>query len=287
MIVLSYSSGHDCEGAVAWAARAAIARDVPLTVVSVAGLPAVLGDASYAAPLPADMFTESAQAIAEEGAAKARELGVKDVTAHGATGDTARAVVEFSKDAELVVVGSRGRGQLLSALLGSVSYEISAHAHCPVVVVRRGASIGAENGQSVVVGVDGSEGSQIAVDFAAGVAARSKGRLTLVTVWRDPIADGLMPVDYSHGDTLLQDIKKQASSTLHHAADKLRETYPDLSVETVLVEGLPADALLKAADGADLIVTGSRGRGGFGGLLLGSVSHGVLHHAKCAVAIAR
>ena len=161
--------------------------------------------------------------------------------------------------------------------------QVAAHAHCPVVVVRALRAPAAADA-SVVVGVDGSESSALAIAYAFE-QARSRGvGLTVLHAWRlDHIegasASAIWTVDwptFAHGEQIL--VAESLAGWL--------EKYPDVAVRQHSLRGLPVEALIRASENACLVVVGTRGRGGFGGLLLGSVSQGVMHGASCPVAIA-
>jgi nucleotide-binding universal stress UspA family protein len=137
--------------------------------------------------------------------------------------------------------------------------------------------------KTIVVGVDGSDGSRRALRWAAGEAAVRGDELALVHVWERPQAYapmglGAYPVDP-------EPIQEAARSLLDGLVGEARQLAGDAPVQGLLVEGAPAEALLEAARTADLLVVGSRGLGGFRSLLLGSISQQVAHHAPCPVVI--
>ncbi|HUR08953.1 MAG TPA: universal stress protein, partial [Nonomuraea sp.] len=192
----------------------------------------------------------------------------------------AAALIDASRDAALVVVGHRGLGGFTGLLVGSVGVQTAAHAACPVVVVRdspSGASdeAGPATGQ-VVVGVDGSDLSNLAVDFAFAHAALH--RLGVVAVHAHQWRIGSYYTDYLY---------QWPTRLLAEAVAECRAKYPDVPVQQKVVQGESADVLIAESAGAALTVVGSRGRGGFTGLLLGSTSQRVLHHATGTVAIVR
>lgn len=138
---------------------------------------------------------------------------------------------------------------------------------------------------TIVVGIDGSAGSQEALRFAAAEARLRKAKLKLVSAWTltyvaAPI--GMMaPID----DALLPELQDNARAVLDHAAAKVLGDVTDIEIEKAIAEGSPAQVLVDAAQGADLLVAGTRGHGGFAGLLLGSVSQQIAHHAPCPIVI--
>lgn len=132
----------------------------------------------------------------------------------------------------------------------------------------------------IVVGVDGSEGSKAALRWAVGQAELTGAKVEAVAAWEYPATYGWAPM-YSDDETLPELTKKQVSETVR---DTLGAEAADLIGVTV-TEGQSAHVLLTSSAGADLLVVGRRGRGGFAGLLLGSVSQHCVHHASCPVVV--
>ncbi|ROT27250.1 universal stress protein [Micromonospora sp. HM5-17] len=274
--------------AVDWAAEEARLRGAPLRVVHafiwpLLGVP--LGPAPMAPP-EAGLRNE-AQRILESAADRARRA------APGVTVSTdlparvpAAALIEASHGADLVVVGSRGLGGFSGLLLGSVGAQVTAHAACPVVVVRGGdhrRSPGPVPGE-VLVGVDGSESSRLAVGFAFAYASRRGLGVAAVHAGRPGRPGGPGVTRPGAGDA---DLAEAEARLLTEALAGWRERYPDVPVRSAVVAGRPAEVLVRQASGADLLVVGARGRGGFADLLLGSVSQAALYHAPVPVAVVR
>ncbi|GIJ22806.1 universal stress protein [Micromonospora lutea] len=177
-------------------------------------------------------------------------------------------LVEESRRAELVVVGSRGLGGFAGLLLGSVGTQVAAHGHCPVLVIRPPDRPVPTEGP-VLVAVDGSESAELAVGHGAEEAGRRGSSLVLVHVANEADDDG------------------QGAALLATAGAAARGSHPGLTVEErVIAAPKPDQALIEASGDAALVVAGSRGRGGFAGLLLGSVSQALVQHARCPVLIA-
>ncbi len=193
----------------------------------------------------------------------------------------ASALIAASRDADTVVVGTRGLGPVGETLLGSTSTQLAAHASCPVVVVRRASAPAGR----VVVGVDGSELSAQATAYAFEAASRLGVGLTVLHAWDTRIYTSrvAMSVLVETWDEL--EVEQEIITSAAIAG--WRDTYPDVDVETRVVPGRPTDVLADASVSAALVVVGSRGRGGFRGLLLGSVSRGILHRAHCPVVVVR
>ncbi|MEU5939942.1 universal stress protein [Micromonospora sp. NPDC047548] len=201
-------------------------------------------------------------------------------TVHGEVYDGPPALVlqERSTDAGLLVLGSRGHGGFGGLLAGSTAVAVTAHAHCPVVVVRAGQA-GAAG--PVVVGVDGSESSRVALGFAVETAAQREAPLRIVRVFEPP-GQRWRPSDYDERATVAEE-----RAAVEEALAQWRATFPDVGVDVEVTPGNPAATLVEASRGAQLMVVGSRGLGGLRGMVLGSVSQQLLQHAYCPVVVAR
>jgi nucleotide-binding universal stress UspA family protein len=203
-------------------------------------------------------------------------------------GGAAPALVQRAQGADLLVVGSRGRGAVRSAVLGSVALHCVAAAPCPVVVVHEHtaapAAPGEPAGGAVVVGVDGSPASAAALRAAAGEAVRAGVRLdvvgaySLADYWSD-MYDVLVP----SAEAIHEAIRTQTEAMVAQLSRTASALPPE--VHTVVVEGFPAEILLERARGARLLVVGGRGHGAIRGLLLGSVALQCVLHAPCAVEV--
>ena len=192
-------------------------------------------------------------------------------------GRAAPALLRLAEDACMVVVGAQGAGGLR---LGSVSAHVAMHAHCPVAVVQRPSVVGAVD---VVAGVDSWPESDRTVRLAAEEARRLGGKLVLLHAYRLPAPAEYGPnagIDEPHHRVAAEDV-------VDRAVDGLGTEGADLEIERRVVHGATTAALLDAAAEAAVLVVGARGRGGFAGLLLGSVSQHVLRNAPCTVIVAR
>lgn len=188
---------------------------------------------------------------------------------------TALTLRDRSAEASMIVLGSRGQGAIAS--LGSVSVAVSAHAHCPVIVVRGDPASDAP----VVVGVDDSDCAQLALTFAFEQAA---GRGVPLRVIR---AHAFAVGAWEDRPIVTEALLAGENRSLHDLVDTWQQKYPDVEVSATFLTEHPADALTSASAGAQLVVVGSRGRGAFRGMLLGSVSQHLLHRAPCTVAVIR
>jgi nucleotide-binding universal stress UspA family protein len=190
-------------------------------------------------------------------------------------------LADESMKAEMVVVGARGRGGFAELVVGSTAAALTARAHCPVIVVR-----GAETaGGPIVVGVDGSHASEAALAFAYDMASRRNADLEAVHVWSDMIS--VWAGSVSVPDLDWEMVAANERTALSERLAGWRERYPDTTVRQIVHENRPVQRLLHQAEGAQLLVVGSVGRGALASALLGSVSHALLHHAPCPVAIVK
>jgi nucleotide-binding universal stress UspA family protein len=189
----------------------------------------------------------------------------------------AGALVEQSQDAELLVVGGRGRGRINAALAGSVAVGVAARAACPVVVVR-GAQPEGDQPLPVVVGIDGTPLSEAAIAFAFEAASARRAPLVAVHTWAEPVIAEL--VDW-------QSAAVEAEEALAERLAGWGAKYPDVPVQRIVARTAATRALLDQSTRAQLVVVGSRGHGEISGLLLDSVSNALVHTAHCPVAIVR
>lgn len=194
-----------------------------------------------------------------------------EVSGSAVVGHPIAEVEEASKHADLVILGAHTGNKFAGSFFGTRAVKIAAVAHCPVAVVP--AEKEADQKPGVVVGIDGSEASKRAIAFAAEEASFRGVPLIAVYAWMPPLTPGL---EYLWSEELVESQRAAAEEAVAIGTAGLAERYPDLVIERRIMQTPPVAALLQAAEDADTIVIGSRGRGGIGRLLLGSVSHGVL-----------
>ncbi|KUI25485.1 universal stress protein [Mycobacterium sp. GA-2829] len=283
-IVVGVDGSASSHAAVRWSAREAVMRRVPLVLVHVLAtdVTAAWAMAVPAAPLPAEYFEsrerDARAAIAEE-VAIAKEAGAADVTTQLVHAAPVPGLVDAAKEADMVVVGSRGLGAVKRLLLGSVSTGVLHHARCPVAVVGVDTEV-RDATAPVVVGVDGSRASQRAVEIAFEEASMRGVDLVALHSWSDR-NESLHPyVDWAA-------VQAAAEETLAVSLAGWCERYPDVTVHREAVFDRPVEHLLNRAETAQLLVVGSHGRGGFAGMLLGSVSTAVVQAARSPVIVAR
>ncbi|GAA3592541.1 universal stress protein [Kribbella ginsengisoli] len=261
-VVAGIDGSPMAEAAIRWAATEAASRGTGLSLVHAFVWP------EFPVPLGGNDLAPGLRAGADKVVRESVELARKleptiEVEGTRVDGFPSPVLLRASKHAEVVVIGSRGLGIALGALAGSTGLDLAANAHCPVVVVRSGLT--PATGSRVVVGYDGSPASALALDFGLDYARRHHLRLRVVAA---------QPLHTEHDRVSAQALEADVRS---------REGGQD--AELIHIDGHPAEQLLRMAADAQLIVLGSRGRGGFAGMLLGSVSQTVLHHAACPVAV--
>jgi nucleotide-binding universal stress UspA family protein len=284
-IVVGVDGSESALQAVRWAAQEAHRRRVPLRLVNAFGWTTGhhLGDpglgTDYRTVLLQNARDEVAAAVAAA-AGVAPELAIEQEVV---TGFPVAVLNAEAARAQLVVLGDRGLGGFTGLLVGSVAVALSAHAPCPVVVVR-GPTPGAPPPLEgpVVVGIDGSPTSEAALAFAFEAADLRGVPLLAVHTWTDYQIESTM-VAVLEGDAIDADEHRLLAERLAGWGEK----YPDVRVQRLVTRYRPARTLLEQSAHAQLVVVGSRGRGGFAGMLLGSVSHAMLHHAGCPVAVVR
>lgn len=268
----------DCsQDALDWAARDAVARACALTIAHVLDLPRI-ADVPLSRTL-LDAATREGQQTVDMAVARSRRLRhTGDTHRKLGSGNPAAELLRLAAGADEVVLGSRGHGGFASLLLGSTAAQVAAHAPCPAIVVRGAA---APDGP-VVVAVDGSERGEAALEYGFTYAARHD--LPLHAIHAYPLsvtvpAYGLPPLEIPRLD-------EEAERVLSQAVDRWAAKHPDVPVTSAVTEGAPGRRVVDASKGASLLVVGSRGHGGFAGMLLGSVSQAAIRHAHCPVAIA-
>ncbi len=287
-IIVGTDGSPSAWAALKWAAGEAAMHHVPLTVVHVApSLPPMTSTMIWPSGRVADeiLATEEAEArrIIDEAVEFVRSKGGGDrpeVNSEALFGGVVPALVDLSTEAKMVVVGCRGRSGSDRRLLGSVSSGVVHHARCPVVVVHGETPPEQSDKRPVLVGIDGSPASELATEIAFDEASRRGVPLMALHVW----ADADMSIVPSMEPAALQ---QAAETTLAEGLAGWQERYPEVEVQRLVEFENPATHLLRHSENASLVVVGSRGRGGFAGMLLGSVSSAVAHGSRAPVIVAR
>jgi nucleotide-binding universal stress UspA family protein len=283
-IIVGIDGSPASDAAVSWAAHDAAIRGLPLTLVHVE---------NPAAPTwsQAPMLEESAGEQVAEGRSL---LANASTIARDAIADTAQiqingellssaivpTLVDQSKDAELIVVGSSGRGALSRGFLGSVSSGLIRHAHCPVALIRdEDPQMPHPAEAPVLVGIDGST-SDLAAAIAFEEASRRHADLIALHAWNDTDMSEIPGYDWSP-------ITTKEDRLLAEALAGWQQRYPGVTVHKRLVGDRAARALVDASESAQLVVIGSHGSGALAGMLLGSVSNAVVQAVHRPVIVAR
>ncbi|MBP1158862.1 nucleotide-binding universal stress UspA family protein [Rhodococcus sp. PvR044] len=279
--------------AVRWAAVDAALRHSPLWLVAI-----------YAKPF--DVFRSASSAeiyIGEQEVAGGRLLRDATDIAHSESerlgevtvqtallgGRPAPLLLDLAQDARMLVVGSRGLGELTGGIVGSVSSAVAAHAPCPVVVVKGLPEPGKPvlDGP-VIVGVDGTPTSEPAIAAAMEEASLRQADVTAVHAWTDV---DLSSTTFGDRETCLpvnwSAVEAQEHVALAERMAGWKEQFPEVGIRRVVVQDKPVRELAAISNDAQLLVVGSRGRGGFKGMLLGSTSRALLHLVDCPLMIVR
>lgn len=282
-IVVAVDGSPASTVAAGWAAREAAMRNIPLTVMHAVSTPtATFPPVPYPESLVMNLEDEGKKAImhatkiAEEAmsADRAVPIGRKLVFAAPVP-----ALLKMSHAAEMIVMGSSGRGLLARGLLGSVSSAVVRHANCPVAVIRDGGMPDPRNGY-VLLGTDGSPASELATEIAFDEASRRGVDLVAIHAWSDAAVSEIFEIEWPA-------VEEEAQRSLAESLAGWQERYTDVSVHRFLARDRAARHLIDKADAAQLVVVGSHGRGGLSRMLLGSVSNAVLHSVRVPVIVAR
>ncbi|ULE33416.1 universal stress protein [Mycobacterium sp. IDR2000157661] len=284
-IVVGADGSVPSQAAVRWAAREATMRDLPLTIMHANRVSEISASVLMwpAGRIPQEVLAlqeDEARKIISDAVGVAREYTAPrrlEVDTETFLGGPVPTLIDLSKDAQLVVVGSRGRSAFNRALLGSVSSGVIHHSHCPVAVIHDEAP--PSDNLPVLVGIDGSRASEAATAIAFDEASWRGVELIALHVWSD--------ADLSEFSMDWETVHAAASKTLAERLAGWHERYPDVAVRKVVEFQQPAHHLVKLSKQAQLVVVGSHGRGGFAGMLLGSVGSAVVQAARVPVIVAR
>lgn len=283
-ILVCVDGSAESDAAVAWAAREAAMRGLPITVIH-AVAPVVVG-------WPVGQLYADMPAWQQDGAQQVIDQARKIVIANqgGGTPPEMRTeiiysavtptLIDASRDAWMIVAGSQGLGALGRLLLGSVTAALLAHAHCPVAVVHTDDHAARAADGPVLVGTDGSPASEAAIALAFDEAARRGVGVVALHAWSDVGVFPILGMDW-------RDSEAKGEELLAERLAGWQEQYPDVHVKRLVVCDKPSRWLVAEAERAQLVVVGSHGRGGFPGMLLGSVSSHVAQSATAPVIVVR
>jgi nucleotide-binding universal stress UspA family protein len=292
-VAVGIDPSHYSEAALRYAAQMAHRQRRPLRVVHAfePGQSSVRPLVGRSTELTG-VFRNSAQRLCDE-ALETLAVAYPDleVSVRLEPGPVVETLLDESETAETMVLGRRGVGGFASLLLGSSTLQVTGHAQCPVITVPKPHDDEPYR-EGVVVGIDGSEISERAVEYAFRAASELDEKLELLHAWDDPatsmgmamMAPGVYDSSWFESDAVLE-VEEQL--LLAESVAGWSEKYPDVHVERTVVRRHPVMALVEESATASLVVVGCRGQGTLRSMVLGSVSHGVLHHASGPVAVVR
>ena len=285
-ILVGVDGSAASDAAVRWATREAILRDELITLLHVVA-PVI---ASWpVGPMQANFAKwqkESARDVIEQARKTlCAEVGeappeVRTGVLYSRYSHVVPTLIDASKQARMVVAGSRGMGAIGPHPMGSVSTGLVHHAHCPVAVIRGQEASAANQNAGVLLGIDGSPASEAATAWAFDEASSQRVPLVVLHVWSDVGVFPILGTDW-------REYESQGEEVLAERLAGWQEKYPEVDVRRRLECDQPVRWLLEESDHAQLVVVGSHGRGGFAGMTLGSVSGAVAQSAKVPVIVVR
>lgn len=286
-VVVGTDGSNQASVAVDWAASWAHAHQAGLTVVGIQPDLMIYADGVAYASLIDPAFA-AAKETAQRHVRAAMKAAVEaypglDVIGQTVEGDAAGILVTASRDAQLVVIGTRGLGAVKGVLLGGVADNVVTNAKGNLAVIPESAD--PDLSGPIVVGTDSSTQAGAALRFAVAEAHRSGAPLVAVQV-----IERALLMDYMHDedhDTARTKLESELKKNLTRSLEARTDSLTDLDLTVHVVVGKPAEELAKATEGARLAIVGSRGRGGFAGLLLGSTSRRLVRSAHCPVLVVR
>jgi nucleotide-binding universal stress UspA family protein len=283
-ILVGVDGSPESDAAVSWATAEALVRGLPVTLMHVispviTSWPVIPLEASVTEwqQQNAEKVLDDARKLVQAVAGDANPPGVDTEIRYG---DISSTLAGASRDAFMTVVGSHGRGALGRAVLGSISSVLTHHGHGPIAIIRADEGVPRSRRAPVLLGVDGSSASEDATALAFDEASRRGVYLIALHAWSDARVLHIVGMDWAEYQEVGQEV----------LADRLarwQEKYPDVAVQRHVVCDEPARWLIGESPQAQLVVVGSHGRGGFAGMVLGSVSRKVAHAAKVPVVVVR
>lgn len=282
-IVVGCDGSSASDAAARWAAGTAQLLGCGIRMVHVMPWPILRSTGGTAVLVGRDVLWGAAERLLDKSCRDVRaEYPGVAIEAEVSVGDPVPILLREAAAGSLLVLGSRGLGEVRELAEGSVAAHLATHASCPVVAVPAGWS---PRSGEVVVGVDGSEQSRKAIDFAFQFAEQTGASVRAVLAWHDPASVG--PGDMQFPVYDIDALEEDSAAVLGEAVAGRRVDHPDVQTTEKLVHGSASKVLLDESRDAGLLVVGSRGRGRIRSLLLGSVSRAVLHDAACPVAVVR
>ncbi len=280
-ILVGVDGSAQSDAAVNFATRESVMRGIPLTLMHV-----IEPVPDWASRAEQSRITQAWEADGRDVIEHARKTALACVTVPASLDLRTEVVcspvvpmfVVASTDAQMVVLGSRGMTPLGRLLLGSVSSSAVQHAHCPVAVIHDDDT--ADQAGPVLVGVDGSPASDPAIAFAFDEASRRNVDVVALHAWSDVAVFPILGMDWREYET-------RGAEILAERLAGHQEDYPDVKVRRRLVCDKPARWLIEESRHAQLVVVGSRGRRGFPGMLLGSVSSALAQSSQAPLIVVR
>lgn len=289
-ILVAVDGSAESNAAIRWASREAILRRAPITLIHIISPVVIswpvgqyLGSSAFLGSVGEWQDDNARQVIEQALKTVKSSVGESDappVQTEIVTAEVVSALSDASKQAQLTVVGSRGLGALSRVVLGSVSAGVVQHGHGPVAVVHSDDAGTPDAGLPVLLGIDGSAVSEDATALAFDEAARRGVDLVALHAWADVGKFAALGVDWAP-------YEEEGHEVLGERLAGWQERYPDVHVHRRLVSDRPSHWLIEASKEAQLVVLGSHGRGGFAGMLLGSVSRAVAQAAHAPVIVVR
>ena len=285
-ILVGVDGSAASDAAVRWATREAILRDELITLLHVVAPviaswpegPMQANFAKWQKESAGDVIEQARKTVCAEVGEAPPEM--RTGVLYSRYSHVVPTLIDASKQARMVVAGSRGMGAVGPVPMGSVSTGLVHHAHCPVAVIRGEEASAFNQNAGVLVGIDGSPASGAATAWAFDEASRQGLPLVALHAWNDVGGFPILDMDW-------RNYESQGEKAFTERLAGWQERYPDVTVHRRLVLDRPARHLLEESESAQLVVVGSHGRGGFAGMLLGSVSTAVAHAARIPVIVAR
>jgi len=288
-VVAAVDGSESARHAALWAAAEADRRHLQLRLVNAVKIPVVpytggrIADQGYV-----DVLVQNGRDTVKGITADVTEIHPDlEVRSDVVIADPVATLLAESESAAMMVLGSRGLGGFTGILVGSTAIALVAHGHCPVAVIRGRTPDGVPPaGGPVVVGVDGSPASAAAVEWAFEEASLRGTDLVAVHTWTEYASDSA----YAYARQFVLDWDGIEAKQREILAERLagwEEKYPDVIVRRIVTRDRPVSALLEQSAEAQLLVVGSRGHGGFTGMMLGSTSQALIYHATCPLLVAR
>lgn len=280
-LVVGVDGSDSALRALDWAVDEAALHGLPLQVVHASTWERYEGMAQGPERPGEQVLAEGIATSAAE-AARCRQPDV-EVCAEVVADEAVTALLRAGHYASVLVLGSRGRGEIAGLLLGSVGQAVAARARCPVIVVRGDPAGVAGTHRCVLLGVGDPEKGSAAVRFAFREAEARGCLLKAVRAWRCPAHERTDPPLLAHQAQGYHE--RQAAEQLDKALSEAAGEHPAVKVRRTTVEGPTHKVLVHRAAAADLLVVGAGHRHGHFGLPLGRVAHTALCHADCPVAV--